>query len=395
MFACVNGESGPLEQSSDGAAAACAENKLLGSLKFRLAGGVCVEELPDTALIFSEQGQEIERLNETGALLVRRLATGATAEDLKRALDSLGADEAAASSWVRSFLQDLSLRGFLEAEWSEAPAMAVQCRMSVAGVGFQLDFSSPELHALLWPPFACLQADDAHPDMSLSIAGGGDLVSIVDANGRVVLIDKPLAAVQLKGMILEEVLEKADYLCALHAAAVARDGSALLILGPPGAGKTTLLLRLLSMGYDFLADDVTLVHEGGTVTGIPLPPGVKEGSWRFASELGHSVDDLPVHSRPDDLRVRFLELDHSAPAAPVAVSRVVRVHRRAGESASLKRLLSGDAVTELLNEARSPSGTCSDETFRAAAEIVRGSGCFELRYADSADAAALLDEHAP
>jgi hypothetical protein len=392
MFECVSGESGSLEQASDGAAAARADSELLASLKFRLADGVCVEELPDTALIFSESGQEIERLNETGALLVRRLAKSATADELKRALDSLGAEEEAAAVWVQSFLQDLSLRGFLEAEWVEAPSAAAQCRLTVAGVGFQLDFSSPNLHELLWPPFTCLADDGANPEMRLSVSGGGDLVSIVDGNGRVVLVEKQLAAVQLKGMILEEVLEKADYLCALHAAAVTKDGSALLILGPPGAGKTTLLLRLLSMGYDFLADDVTLVHEGGKVTGIPLPPGIKEGSWKFASALGLSVDGLPIHLRPDDLQVRFLAVDHAAQTAPVAVSRVIRVHRRSGENAALKRLLSGDAVTELLTEARSPSGACSEETFRAAAEIVRGSGCFELRYADSADGAALLDE---
>jgi hypothetical protein len=392
MFACVSGENGPLEQASDGAAAARADNELLQSLKFRLADGVCIEELPDTALIFSESGQEIERLNETGALLVRRLAKGATAKELESALASLGAERDAGSGWVRSFLQDLSLRGFLEAERGETPEPAVRCRISVGGVRFELDFSAPELHAFFWPPFACLESDDALPDMSFSIAGGGELVSIVDSNGRVVLVQRSLAAVQLKGMILEEVLEKADYLCALHAAALSRSGSALLILGPPGAGKTTLLLRLIDMGYRFLADDVTLVHEGGKVTGIPLPPGVKEGSWKFASELGHSVDDLRVHLRPDDLRVRFLAIDHVAPAAPVAVSTVVRVQRRAGESVALKRLLSGDAVTELLSESRSPTGSCSDQTFRAAAEIVRSSRCFELRYDDSADAAALLDE---
>ena len=47
----------------------------------------------------------------------------------------------------------------------------------------------------------------------------------------------------------------------LHAAAVARDGQALLIAGPGGSGKSSLATELVGLGFRYLGDDV-----------IPLDP---------------------------------------------------------------------------------------------------------------------------
>jgi HPr kinase/phosphorylase len=41
----------------------------------------------------------------------------------------------------------------------------------------------------------------------------------------------------------------------VHASCAAREGSGVLLLGPPGAGKSDLLLRLLSRGFQLVADD--------------------------------------------------------------------------------------------------------------------------------------------
>jgi HPr kinase/phosphorylase len=41
----------------------------------------------------------------------------------------------------------------------------------------------------------------------------------------------------------------------LHASSVARDGDAVLLLGPPGSGKSDLVLRLLQSGWCLVADD--------------------------------------------------------------------------------------------------------------------------------------------
>lgn len=63
----------------------------------------------------------------------------------------------------------------------------------------------------------------------------------------------------------------------LHAAAVARAGGALLVVGGSGRGKSTLALAALELGWDVLADDVAVVRSGRTgpaVAGLARPPSV-------------------------------------------------------------------------------------------------------------------------
>lgn len=55
-----------------------------------------------------------------------------------------------------------------------------------------------------------------------------------------------------------------------HASAVAIDGRAVLIFGPPGSGKSDLALRLIHAGARLIADDGTkLRREGGAVYALP------------------------------------------------------------------------------------------------------------------------------
>lgn len=58
----------------------------------------------------------------------------------------------------------------------------------------------------------------------------------------------------------------------LHASSVARDGEAVLLLGPPGAGKSDLVLRLIREGWRLVADDqVALAAEAGALQAAPPP----------------------------------------------------------------------------------------------------------------------------
>lgn len=58
----------------------------------------------------------------------------------------------------------------------------------------------------------------------------------------------------------------------LHGGAIARDGSAVLILGDSGVGKSTLILGALQDGWSALSDDLVVIRlspSGPTVSGIP------------------------------------------------------------------------------------------------------------------------------
>ena len=58
----------------------------------------------------------------------------------------------------------------------------------------------------------------------------------------------------------------------LQASAVAIDGRALLIEGPPGSGKSTLALALIDRGAGLIGDDaVTLAASDGVLIASPPP----------------------------------------------------------------------------------------------------------------------------
>lgn len=48
----------------------------------------------------------------------------------------------------------------------------------------------------------------------------------------------------------------------VHASCAAREGFGVLLMGAPGAGKSDLLLRLLSRGFQLVADDQVELEDG-------------------------------------------------------------------------------------------------------------------------------------
>jgi hypothetical protein len=63
----------------------------------------------------------------------------------------------------------------------------------------------------------------------------------------------------------------------LHAAAVGREGAALLVLGASGQGKSTVCYAALDDGWRILSDDHVAIRTGPAgpeVSGIPKPPAV-------------------------------------------------------------------------------------------------------------------------
>ena len=82
----------------------------------------------------------------------------------------------------------------------------------------------------------------------------------------------------------------------LHATSVARDGHAVLLLGPSGSGKSDLALRLLESGFVLVSDDRTIVRREGDRLIASAPPAIR-GKMEVRG-IGivevPAVDDLPV-----------------------------------------------------------------------------------------------------
>ena len=56
----------------------------------------------------------------------------------------------------------------------------------------------------------------------------------------------------------------------IHGSCAARDGAAVLLLGPSGSGKSDLALRLLDRGFLLVADDQVLIEDGVARAPPPL-----------------------------------------------------------------------------------------------------------------------------
>ena len=60
----------------------------------------------------------------------------------------------------------------------------------------------------------------------------------------------------------------------VHGTAVAIEGEAILLRGPPGAGKSDLALRLIEAGANLVADDQVLLRRVGERVLARAPPAI-------------------------------------------------------------------------------------------------------------------------
>lgn len=102
----------------------------------------------------------------------------------------------------------------------------------------------------------------------------------------------------------------------LHASTVAKNGRAVVILGPSGSGKSDLALRLLDRGFTLVSDDQTIVQRSGARL-IASPPaniagkleirgiGIVDMAHESTAEVALLVElTSDIQRLPDDSRER-------------------------------------------------------------------------------------------
>jgi HPr kinase/phosphorylase len=119
----------------------------------------------------------------------------------------------------------------------------------------------------------------------------------------------------------------------IHGSCASRSGDGVLLIGPPGAGKSDLLLRLLSRGFDMVADDRVDI-DGGMARparnlagllevrglGIVRLPHVGSARLTLVVELGDHAVRLPEPVRHPGLDLPLVRLDPWAASAPERVA---------------------------------------------------------------------------
>jgi HprK-related kinase A len=178
----------------------------------------------------------------------------------------------------------------------------------------------------------------------------------------------------------------------LHAAAVERDGRAVLLPAWPGSGKSTLAVSLACAGWRFLSDEFGVVGEAREVQPFARPAALKNES--IAVIRGVAPDDVgPVYPRTRKGAVAHFRVPATSlarAAEPASVAAVVFPDFAPDAPATVQSMTPAVAFLKLAHNAFNYE-VVGERAFRAVAEIVRQAPCRILRYGKLADAHGAID----
>jgi len=251
------------------------------------------------------------------------------------------------------------------------------------------DADAARILDFLCAPAALPAAADPSATFRLGAATGSMAIYCDDA-----MLYRSPSQTSVAAIFLERVLEHLIHSCTggilLHAAAVARDGKALVLAGKTGAGKTTLATRLVCRGFDYLTDELLHIDtQAMCVSGFARPLHLKEPARAlFAGVIDVNGGDaimaspLGTHVSPARLGARVARL-----ARPCAL---VLPAYRAGAPLDLRPLPKAHAATRLMgclvNARERPQ-----HGFGEVAGLVQTVPAFAMTYSDFKEAGAQLE----
>lgn len=145
----------------------------------------------------------------------------------------------------------------------------------------------------------------------------------------------------------------------IHAASVARDGGAILVVGQSGAGKTSIALACASQGWDYLGDDAVIVRaDPARVASLYSSARLREDTFQHYPEamracLGVSDDAGEMKAEVDMalLRPPAAEAEIKAIVVPQPTDWAAFRLATMGRSDTLRKLMAATRQSMLGDEA--------------------------------------------
>ncbi len=287
----------------------------------------------------------------------------------------------------------------------ELATRARQGKLVIQTGPFSFRLQSP--HALLCEGLALLYADypvadpSAFADFQVVIGHGAGMrrwvrpQSVFSFDGHRVFEPLPAAHAYplLEWAMNWSISSHAHQYLVIHAAAVERNGQALILPAPPGSGKSTLCAALVQSGWRLLSDELALVDlDDGSIWPLCRPVSLKNRSVEVIQAFAPAaVFNRVTHdTMKGSVTHMLVPTDQLAlmhrPARPCWI---VYPRYQAGQPTQLQPRARAGAVVDLARQSFNFS-LLGDRGFDALTRLVRGCSCHDFTYSQLAEAMALF-----
>lgn len=181
----------------------------------------------------------------------------------------------------------------------------------------------------------------------------------------------------------------------LHAAAIERDGQAVILPAPPGSGKSTLCAALVSTGWRLLSDELALISLAGELTVAPVcrPVSLKNDSIdiiarRVPGSVFNPISHETAKGSVTHMRVEPRHIDRMYEGA--APRWVVFPRWRPRAAAAMTARSRAHSMLELGRNAFNYL-VLGEAGFERLADVISNTHCYDFEYSDLDDAVDAFD----
>ena len=362
----------------------------------------------DGAVIYSESENRFAGLDDKGLSAYLALEAGATVDDLRHAGGTVTSDFDTGLNAIYELTRGV-FPSEIKEDWpvlnaNASPDAGVSPGASrvetvrIAGVPVSIEYPAGPLEALCRDYFRNCPADSGPPRCFLTARRGTD-GWVIDANGHEFLLlqNEEQLGLGLMHAVRAMLYAEAAYDVAFHAAAVTYRNSAILLCAPREAGKSTLAAYLVAHGFELLADEPSFLElHTCTVSSLPLPLSLKEGSWLPLQRELPYFSCGPLHMRSDGVRICLAHAPsdrHALQARPL--TRIIFPQYDSSSETSSERLNPLQTLALLNESGLLAAEDLGREGFERFLELLGRTPAHRIRYSSLEKMGELLADSAP